>query len=71
MTSLEANASRDAADAADQIARLRDQMSKAESLLMEQQDSWQSELQALGASHQEAINASKKEYIEAVEGFEW
>jgi hypothetical protein len=53
------------------MALLRAQLDKAEALLVDQQQAWQSELKTLGASHLEAIQASNKEYIDAVEGFEW
>jgi len=68
---LEASATRAAADATDQVARLRAQLDKTEALLIDQQRAWQYELKNVGASHLEAMHASNKEYIDAVEGFEW
>ena len=71
VTALKANADRAAAEAAEQISNMRIQMAKAEALLTEQRKAWQADVSALGATREADINAAKKEYIEAVEGFEW
>ena len=71
VATLEANADMAAAEAAEQISHLRIQMAKAEAILTEQRVTWQAELSALGANHQANIDAAEKEYVEAVEGFEW
>ena len=60
-----------ASDASDQISRLRAQLSKADAIFREQREAWRFQSRSLDNSYQESIRISNKEYIDAVEGFEW
>ena len=57
--------------ASEQISRFRTQLHKAEALLAEAQAAWRSEVAEQSAAHEAAIGAAKREYVDAVEGFEW
>ena len=71
MLSLQSEITAAETAASEQISRFRDQLHKAEALLEEAQAAWRSEVAEQSVAHEAAIGAAKREYVDAVEGFEW